>query len=117
MIEVEQPTPSQRKNPENDTSTAVKRTKHQKGLKSPKQKAGTPMPPAKKALQIWSPVKDKKRKARARTTTLTLQDIKAWTSVASVKTSVESATQERLFIAKPKYATEALSPIAPEHEH
>ncbi|CAI0466370.1 unnamed protein product [Linum tenue] len=62
------------------TPSASARTKnqkkHRKKLQSP---SNSPRPFAAKALQIWTPVKDKKHKARTKLAALTLQEIEAWT--------------------------------------
>ncbi|CAI0554356.1 unnamed protein product [Linum tenue] len=69
--------------------TAGKRTNN-KGNSDRKVKKGTPVKQqAMKALQVWSPIKDRKSRSKNRLAALTLQEINAWTSAAQ-KTNVET---------------------------
>ncbi|CAL1361154.1 unnamed protein product [Linum trigynum] len=63
------------------TATRTKnKTNQKKGKsKSPKKLPGTV---SSKALQVWTPIKDKKSKNRSRLASLTLQEIAAWTGAA-----------------------------------
>ncbi|CAL1355746.1 unnamed protein product [Linum trigynum] len=70
--------------------SAAARTKNQKKhLKKHSSPAKTPRPVTSKALQIWTPIKGKKNKARTKIATLTLQDIEAWTEAAGRKQGEE----------------------------
>ncbi|CAL1401295.1 unnamed protein product [Linum trigynum] len=71
--------PKMSRQPNARSPLAAERTKSRKG--SPRQsKKGTPVKlQASKALHVWSPVKDRKVKAKARMASLTLQEINAWT--------------------------------------
>ncbi|CAL1362247.1 unnamed protein product [Linum trigynum] len=71
---LQQPDPSQ--------PTAGARTKSKKSDRL-QVKKGTPVKDhPSKALQVWSPIKDRKSKSRAQMATLTLQEIHAWTNAA-----------------------------------
>ncbi|CAL1372293.1 unnamed protein product [Linum trigynum] len=61
--------------------TTSARTKRSKGKKTTSRKLPNKPSPV-KALQIWSPKKDRKPKSKARLAVLTLQEINAWTSAA-----------------------------------
>ncbi|CAL1396058.1 unnamed protein product [Linum trigynum] len=78
--------------------STVTRTRHmgnkdlekQEG-KQAKSKKGTPMRNSpSKALQIWTPKKDKKTKARERRVSVTLQQIEAWTASKDNEKEAES---------------------------
>ncbi|CAL1363578.1 unnamed protein product [Linum trigynum] len=64
-----------------------------KGLKKQRKKNKSPgkasRPMAAKALQIWTPVKERKSKARSKMAALTLQEIEAWTGAANRAERVE----------------------------
>ncbi|CAI0469648.1 unnamed protein product [Linum tenue] len=66
------------------TSAGQRTKKAKKKLKSPKK---SPLPVTPKALQIWTPVKGKKNKARTKLAALTLQEIDAWTGAAKANAS------------------------------
>ncbi|CAI0463399.1 unnamed protein product [Linum tenue] len=78
-----------------DAPSSVLRTKNQRAHK--KKKAKSPrknlVTITTKALQVWTPVKDKKNKARARLASLTLQEIEAWTGAAKACTAENSSLQ------------------------
>ncbi|CAL1387395.1 unnamed protein product [Linum trigynum] len=61
------------------------RTKNRKAKSSQQKKSPTKLNTA-KPLQIWSPVKDRKPKSKARAAMLTLQEINAWTEAARIST-------------------------------
>ncbi|CAL1382784.1 unnamed protein product [Linum trigynum] len=69
--------------------SAVQRIKNQRAHKKKKDKSPrkNPVMITTKALQVWTPVKDKKSKARARLASLTLQEIEAWTEAAKAGTT------------------------------
>ncbi|CAI0418998.1 unnamed protein product [Linum tenue] len=73
------------------TPSASARTKNQnkqrKKLKSP-SKASRPI--VTKALQVWTPVKERKGKTRSKLAALTLQEIEAWTGAACRSEDPES---------------------------
>ncbi|CAI0601457.1 unnamed protein product [Linum tenue] len=84
-----------------DTPSTAIRTKNQKSSKKRKTKSPrkTPVPISAKALQVWTPVKDKKSKARTRLASLTLQEIEAWTGAAKANATeslpFQAPTMER----------------------
>ncbi|CAL1353629.1 unnamed protein product [Linum trigynum] len=62
--------------------TIGSRTKHKNEAKQ-KSKKGTPVKQqVNKILQVWSPIKERKGRSKARLASLTLQEINAWTSAA-----------------------------------
>ncbi|CAL1357628.1 unnamed protein product [Linum trigynum] len=79
-----------------DTPSTATRTKNQQLRK--KKKSTSPqksqVPVAAKALQIWSPIKEKKNKTRTRLASLTLQEIAAWTGAAKSSSTASADTQE-----------------------
>ncbi|CAL1393438.1 unnamed protein product [Linum trigynum] len=78
-----------------DSPSAAVRTKNQNGQKKKKSKSPrkTSVPITTKALQVWTPVKEKKNKTRARLTSLTLQEIEAWTGAAQAAAAETSSSQ------------------------
>ncbi|CAL1374994.1 unnamed protein product [Linum trigynum] len=65
------------------TPSAATRTKKQTEDKKKKTKPHkSPRKVTARALQVWTPVKEKKAKSRTRLATLTLQEIAAWTEAA-----------------------------------
>ncbi|CAI0430620.1 unnamed protein product [Linum tenue] len=62
--------------------SAGERTKHKKISKRQTKKGSPVKLHPSKALQVWTPVKDRKTKSRSRLATLTLQEISAWTEAA-----------------------------------
>ncbi|CAI0548839.1 unnamed protein product [Linum tenue] len=74
--------PKKHRQTETKSPSAGERFKQKKAPKK-QSKKGTPVKLSPlKALQVWSPVKDRKAKSRARMATLTLQEINAWTEAA-----------------------------------
>ncbi|CAL1394829.1 unnamed protein product [Linum trigynum] len=70
---------------EASSPSAGERMKKKKGSRQ-QSKKGTPVKlQASKALEIWSPVKDRKNKSKARLSSLTLEEINAWTCAAAEK--------------------------------
>ncbi|CAL1389401.1 unnamed protein product [Linum trigynum] len=65
-------------------------TKKNKSSKSHSKKASPIKLNPCKALQDWSPVKERKSKSRTRMATLTLQEISAWTDAARATTDVKA---------------------------
>ncbi|CAL1353203.1 unnamed protein product [Linum trigynum] len=78
-----------------DAPSSVLRTKNQKSHKKKKSKSPrkNPVTITATALQVWTPVKDKKNKTRARLASLTLQEIEAWTGAAKASTAEKSPLQ------------------------
>ncbi|CAL1353352.1 unnamed protein product [Linum trigynum] len=70
-------------------STRTKQSKNKKA--HGKKKSPSKLNPA-KPLQIWSPVKERKPKSKARMASLTLQEIHAWTEAAKLPKRDEKAT-------------------------
>ncbi|CAI0551476.1 unnamed protein product [Linum tenue] len=69
---------------EDPLPSASARTKSQKKLRKKQKSPGKAARPiSTKALQIWTPVKERKSKARSKLATLTLQEIEAWTGAAN----------------------------------
>ncbi|CAL1393294.1 unnamed protein product [Linum trigynum] len=76
--------PKKSRQPDSSFPTAAERTKSNRNARLHPKKGSTPVKlQASKALHIWSPLKDKKNKSRARLATLTLQKINAWTGAAA----------------------------------
>ncbi|CAI0552666.1 unnamed protein product [Linum tenue] len=80
---------------ETNFPSAAVRTKNQKGHKKKNSKSPrkTSVPITSKALQVWTPVKEKKNKARTRLASLTLQEIEAWTGAAKAAATETSPPQ------------------------
>ncbi|CAL1377330.1 unnamed protein product [Linum trigynum] len=75
--------PKKKQQPDSSSPSAAERTKSNRNSRLHSKKDSTPVKfQASKALQIWSPVKDKKNKSRTRLATLTFQEINAWTGAA-----------------------------------
>ncbi|CAI0467257.1 unnamed protein product [Linum tenue] len=87
------------------SSLRIKKKKKKKGSSPRPTKQGMPMAAATKAIQIWSPKKDKKNKPRDKLLSLTLQEIEAWSST----TRNQSATAS-------KFSTGATATIVVESE-
>ncbi|CAL1354335.1 unnamed protein product [Linum trigynum] len=84
VVNISQTDPDIDHRPDGATPSASTRTKSQKKQrKKQKSPVKSPLPVTAKALQIWTPIKAKKNKARARLAALTLQEIDAWTGAAN----------------------------------
>ncbi|CAL1402715.1 unnamed protein product [Linum trigynum] len=84
VMQIVHPQPDDAPRNSNDhqsSPTTSARTKRSKGKKTLNRKLPSKPSPA-KALQIWSPKKDRKPKSKARMGVLTLKEINAWTSAA-----------------------------------
>ncbi|CAL1388053.1 unnamed protein product [Linum trigynum] len=77
--------PNRTRQAEVKSPSAGERTKTKKGARRQSKKGSPVKFQSSKALQIWSPVKDRKSKSKARLATLTLEDINAWTCAAAEK--------------------------------
>ncbi|CAI0420117.1 unnamed protein product [Linum tenue] len=90
IVNLPQSDPSEDPPTDKNSLSAAARTKNQKKhLKKHSSPAKTHRPVTSKALQIWTPIKGKKNKARTKIATLTLQDIEAWTEAAGRKQGEE----------------------------
>ncbi|CAL1402103.1 unnamed protein product [Linum trigynum] len=71
--------PKRNRQSESKSPSAAERTRNKKYSRRQAKKSSPVKLQASKALQVWSPVKDRKVKAKARMASLTLQEINAWT--------------------------------------
>ncbi|CAI0442244.1 unnamed protein product [Linum tenue] len=101
--------PKKNRQADSRSMTAAERTKPNKTYRRQSKKGATPVKlQASKALQIWSPVKDKKAKSRARLASLTLQEINAWTGAAAqTERSFEQGGSRPTQVDQPAAAGEA----------
>ncbi|CAI0473738.1 unnamed protein product [Linum tenue] len=85
--------------PSSDTTQssppAIARTKKNKNKKTAPLRSPSKLISA-KALQVWTPKKDRKSKLKTRMASLTLQEIDAWTKVAQQSTESRGAVGEAI---------------------